>query len=319
MKILSGRQDLQVLIMNEIPSAIRNRKGARTTAAVSAEVRELLNAGRIESISLCEWLIVDHGLLAENVLPEMGLEAAIEPIRETLQRSEKLTALKQTQAVGSVLAGMLQAEKKYQKAIRQLQKHPSDSVRSWGCMVIGQRTSASLADRLEAMRPFASDSNMGVREMAWMAVRDHIAADLDEAFRVLSDWVLDSDERIRRFATESTRPRGVWCSHIARLRDEPELGLPLLMPLKSDPSMYVRDSVANWLNDASRTQPQFVRQITEQWLKESPTRETKLIVQRATRTLRKAGKTQDSEASAPVKTKIAVPAAKKTRTKRTSK
>ncbi|MBL8810532.1 MAG: DNA alkylation repair protein [Planctomycetaceae bacterium] len=305
--------------MNEIPSAILKRKGARTTATVPNDVRELLNAGRIESVNLCEWLIVDHAQLAENVLPELGLDAALEEIRQACRATEKLTALKQTFAVGNVLAQHLENGVKYRKAIRSLQKHPSDSVRTWGCAVIGERTSASLADRLEAMRPFASDSNMGVREIAWMAVRDHIAADLEEAFRVLADWVLDKDDRIRRFASEATRPRGVWCSHITRLREEPELGLPILTPLKSDPSKYVRDSVANWLNDASRTQPQFVRQVTEQWLKESSTRETKLIVQRATRTLRKAGKTLSFGHEADSKAHAVVSTTKKTRSKRTSK
>ena len=39
------------------------------------------------------------------------------------------------------------------------------------------------------------------------------------------------------------------------------IGLPILEPLKSDYSKYVRNSVGNWLNDASKTQSGFVRKL----------------------------------------------------------
>ncbi|WP_286710526.1 MULTISPECIES: hypothetical protein [Sphingobacterium] len=78
-----------------------------------------------------------------------------------------------------------------------------------------------------------------------MAIRNRIAFDLDRSITYLSLWAMEKDENVRRFATESTRPRGVWCKHIDRLKQEPSLALPILEPLKSDPSKYVRDSVAN--------------------------------------------------------------------------
>jgi 3-methyladenine DNA glycosylase AlkC len=49
----------------------------------------------------------------------------------------------------------------------------------------------------------------------------------------------------------------------------------------------VRDSVGNWLNDASKTQPEWVTRICSDWQKQSPTRDTAYIIRRATRSLRK--------------------------------
>ena len=98
---------------------------------------------------------------------------------------------------------------------------------------------------------------------------------------------MDENENIRRFASEVSRPRGVWCKHIEELKRTPELALSILEPLKSDESKYVRDSVGNWLNDASKTQPDFVKKLCECWENESTTNETKYIIKKALRTINK--------------------------------
>ena len=91
-----------------------------------------------------------------------------------------------------------------------------------------------------------------------MAVRPHVAAELARAIALLVDWTADHSPYVRRFASEATRPRGVWCTHIAALRREPEPGRALLEPLRADPSGYVQDSVGNWLNDAGKDRPDWV-------------------------------------------------------------
>ena len=50
---------------------------------------------------------------------------------------------------------------------------------------------------------------------------------------------------------------------------------------------YVRRAVANWLNDASKSRPAWVRRVGADWSRASKTRETAWIVARALRTLRR--------------------------------
>src|SRR5690606_18664883 len=138
---------------------------------------------------------------------------------------------------------------------------------------------------LQQIQVFSADKHFGVREICWLAVRSKITQNLLESIAILSEWTTNQDENIRRFTTESTRPRGVWCEHIEALRQNPELGLPILETLKFDKSKYVRDSVGNWLNDASKTKPAFVKDLCQRWETEGGGKETVYIIKKALRTI----------------------------------
>jgi 3-methyladenine DNA glycosylase AlkC len=121
-----------------------------------------------------------------------------------------------------------------------------------------------------------------------LSLRPHLAAELETSIDLLSAWTHDPSERIRRFACEALRPRGVWCAHLKTFKITPELCLPVLDPLKADPAIYVQDSVANWLNDASKDQPDWVANLCQRWMRETTSAETARICKRALRTIHKA-------------------------------
>lgn len=147
----------------------------------------------------------------------------------------------------------------------------------------------SLEERLVASRRFAADGSVAVRECAWDSFRPYIAADMRHGLQLLESWVRDADPNIRRCAVEGTRPRGVWTAHIEALKQDPEPGLKLLEPVRSDSSRYVQRAVGNWLNDASKSRPDWVISVCSRWTEESPSKETVWIVNHALRTLRKKG------------------------------
>lgn len=266
---------------------IRNRKGASKTINVPEEVRHLLDSGQIATVNLTEWLVVNHKALAASVFPEMGLEMALAMVQSRLANQPGITARQAIQEVATaILETLVQAEER-QAVVEKIAAHPSDSVRCWGAYVVGLDRHSSLPEKLAGVRPFAADSHFGVREVAWMAVREDVGRAIDEALRQLTAWAEDPDENIRRFASEVTRPRGVWCRHIERLKEKPWLAETLLELLRSDDAKYVRDSVGNWLNDAGKTQREWVMTLCDRWQAESGTSETAYIVKRAMRSMGK--------------------------------
>lgn len=269
----------------------KSRKGSRTMAEVSPELRRRLERAEEESITLVEWLVVDQKRLAKNILPDAGFEEdEVKTIlrRYDEQRPEGIMA--KLHAMATSLLESLQRHKgpERKRLYENIARHPScDIAREWAALSISLDTGMKPAARWKAIRPFAADGNMNVREIAWLSLRPWVIADHAEAIRLYTPWVTDRHEGIRRCAIEGTRPRGVWCNHFPALKVDPSPALPLLEAVKSDPSRYVQNAVGNWLNDASKDNEEWVRQVTTRWLKESPTKETAYIVKRGMRTLNK--------------------------------
>jgi 3-methyladenine DNA glycosylase AlkC len=271
----------------QIPEHVLKRKGSTKTSGVPKEVRALLDLGLIETVNLAEWLVVDQESLARNLFQKENWNFLLQPLEESFRLLKIKTAPKKMEVLGKILAQGFPAKRQFETALRILKEHRSDIVRSWACFMIGKRSEILLQESLKRIHSLAADKNMSVREAAWLAIRPRIVMQLGESLQILEAFSLHKDANIRRFASEITRPRGVWCNHIPALKDNPELGLPLLEPLRCDGSIYVRNSVGNWLNDASKTKPGWVQDVCKRWEKESPTKETATIIRRGLRTLRK--------------------------------
>lgn len=260
------------------------RKGAARIALIPPEVLEALNRGAIPTANLNEFLAIDLARLTRTVAAQIGLDPDHERIADTLAMLAAFRPVKRHLHVARALYALASERPQRDAVATALASHPSDVARSWAAQWVAF-SGLPFPDKLQSVRRFAADPHFGVRETAWMAVRDEVVRDVDQAVALLRPWVADADPSIRRFASELTRPRGVWCAPVKALQREPGRALDLLEPLKADTSRYVQNSVANWLNDASKSQPQWVDAICARWSAQSPSPATAYIVRRALRTL----------------------------------
>lgn len=122
---------------------------------------------------------------------------------------------------------------------------------------------------------------------AEFAVRPFLQRDLPGTLAVMQQWARDPDEHVRRLASEGSRPRLPWGVRLSALIADPRPTAPILEALKADPSLYVRKSVANHLNDLSKDHPQWVLDCVAGWDRSDA--RTAWIVARGLRTLVKQG------------------------------
>ncbi|GAB4162188.1 MAG: HEAT repeat domain-containing protein [Rickettsiaceae bacterium] len=241
----------------------------RSTNPIAQEIIDQLNKGEREASNLMQVLAIDFRLLLKNTLPEFNCPEL--PRSLGITKKQKVISAHLDQQFGFNI-------------FDKLKSHKSDSLRSLACYLVGEQP-LSFKEKLSLIEPLANDSNSGVREWAWMAIRTDFAQNLVQNIKLLGVLTSNPLANIRRFASELSRPRGVWCEHITELKQSPWLGLSILEPLNSDDANYVQLSVGNWLNDAGKSHPEWVKDLCQGWARLSPTKNTEKICKRALRRL----------------------------------
>jgi len=118
------------------------------------------------------------------------------------------------------------------------------------------RTAENLVPALDALRRFTSYFS------AEDAVRYFLNDFPEQTMTAVHAWARDSDHRVRRLASESTRPTLPWSTRITLPTDA---ALPVLDQLYYDSSRYVTQSVANHLRDITATDPDLVLATLTRW------------------------------------------------------
>lgn len=120
------------------------------------------------------------------------------------------------------------------------------------------------------------------------AIRPFIIKDSKKVMEQMLKWSTDKNEHVRRLSSEGCRPRLPWGLRLKEFITDPKPILLILENLKADPSLYVRKSVANNLNDISKDHPDLVLKISKEWLKTNDPNTT-WIIKHALRGLLKQG------------------------------
>jgi 3-methyladenine DNA glycosylase AlkC len=149
---------------------------------------------------------------------------------------------------------------------------------------VGQYGRRDFDVSMEALKYF---TRFGSSEFA---IREFLRDDVERTLRVMETWSKDSDDAVRRLASEGSRPRLPWSFRLDAIVSDPSLTAPILENLRADPSLYVRKSVANHLNDVTRTHPAWVLDRLATWPLDNP--QTRWIARHALRSLIKAGDTR---------------------------
>lgn len=119
------------------------------------------------------------------------------------------------------------------------------------------------------------------------AVRPFIINHEERMMQQMAAWAKHDSEHVRRLASEGCRPQLPWGQALISFKKDPTPILGILEQLKADPSLYVRKSVANNLNDISKTHPDLVIKIAKDWYGKN--KHTDWIVKHGCRTLLKNG------------------------------
>ncbi|OLF54586.1 DNA alkylation repair protein [Pseudomonas chlororaphis] len=240
------------------------------TAASNPALKEIFNVERLEHIA--------EQMLA--VYPDFDRPGFLEHAQQDLA---ELSVMQRLARVSDSLHAVLPADHKANLA-RLHALAPRLNSR-FVCMFLPHYVASHGGDDFE--RSMAALKYFTAFGSSEFAIRPFLASDLPRTLAVLREWALDANEHVRRLASEGCRPRLPWSFRLEAIQADPELAAPILECLKADPSLYVRKSVANHLNDITKDHPDWVLERLEGWSLDHP--HTAWIVRHALRSLIKQG------------------------------
>jgi 3-methyladenine DNA glycosylase AlkC len=201
----------------------------------------------------------------------------------SLQGLDDLSLMQRLRRMSESLHAVLPAD--YRKALARLRQLAPRIQRGFVTLALPDYVGLYGRDHFDlSMQALKYFTAFGSSEFA---VREFLRLDLPRALGEMVAWSRDEDEHVRRLASEGSRPRLPWSFRLDSLIADPSPTAPILEQLRDDPSLYVRKSVANHLNDIAKDHPTTVLDRIEGWPLHQP--RTAWIAKRALRTLIKKG------------------------------
>jgi len=176
----------------------------------------------------------------------------------------------------------------YPTALAIVVRVAEDDVEPWAAWSL-----CSFVERHGTGAPEESLAAMPTLTKRWsceFAVRPFLDQHLTLTLAHVRRWADDENEAVRRLASEGSRPLLPWGPKVPALSADPRIGIEILTTLRHDPSETVRRSVANHLNDVTKSHPELVVDVLQRWIDETDPVDAKLV-RHALRTLVKQGHT----------------------------
>jgi len=149
-------------------------------------------------------------------------------------------------------------------------------------------------NRLDVHFSLDALKKMTTRFSAEDAIRYFINAFPKETLTVLKKWLKDPHYHVRRLVSEGTRPKLPWAQ---KIHLDPKESIQLLDQLFNDKTRFVTRSVANHLNDISKSDPNLVLKYLKRWKQSGrqDEKEMQYITNHSLRTLVKKGHSKTME------------------------
>ncbi|MDO4761283.1 MAG: DNA alkylation repair protein [Corynebacterium sp.] len=135
----------------------------------------------------------------------------------------------------------------------------------------------------------AAIEQITMRHTGEYAIRPYLDQWHEQTMEKVRDWAVSTSHNVRRLASEGIRPRLPWAARFKQFISDPRPVIEVIENLIDDPSLYVRTSVANNLNDIAKDHPDLAVETAARWLNASGSRNTRWIVEKGLRSLIKKG------------------------------